>query len=117
VRRLITEPTCVPVPGGKVINAHVGRFSTGSRAVSVAHMVAPANWGELFETGQFDEITLALWGSVIVDHAGGPTTAMAGQWILTGAGERIRYSCRPGGADFVDICLPAFAPDTVNREG
>jgi hypothetical protein len=54
---------------------------------------------------------------VIVDHAGGPTAAVAGAWILTGAGERIRYSCRPGGAECVSICLPAFAPDAVNREG
>jgi hypothetical protein len=80
-------------------------------------MVAPANWDELFETPQFDEIRLARWGSVIVDHAGGPTAAVAGAWILTGAGERIRYSCRPGGAECVSICLPAFAPDAVNREG
>jgi len=40
VPRLINEPTRVPVPGGKVINEHVGRVSTGSEAVSVAHLIA-----------------------------------------------------------------------------
>ena len=114
--RLITEPTRIPVPGGKVINEHVGRVSTGSAAVSVAHMIAPANWGEPFQTPAFDEITLVLAGSVIVDHEGGPTTAHAGQSILTSAGERVRYSCGPDGAEYVAVCLPAFAPDTVNRE-
>jgi quercetin dioxygenase-like cupin family protein len=117
VPKLITEPTRIPVPGGKVISEHVGRVNTGSEAVSVAHMIAPANWDEQFQAREFDEITLVLKGLVIVDHEGAPTTALAGQSILTGAGERVRYSCGPGGAEYVAICLPAFAPDTVNREG
>lgn len=114
--RLISEPTRIPVPGGKVISEHVGRVNTGSSAVSVAHMVAPANWDEPFQTPEFDEITLVLSGSVTVDHEDGPITAVAGQSILTSAGERIRYSCGPAGAEYVAVCLPAFAPDTVNRE-
>ena len=114
--RLITEPSRIPVPGGKVINEHVGRVSTGSEAVSVAHMTAPANWGEPFQTPDFDEITLVLKGTVIVDHDGGPMTAHAGQSILTGSGERVRYSCGPEGAEYVAVCVPAFGPDTVNRE-
>jgi ethanolamine utilization protein EutQ (cupin superfamily) len=114
--RLISEPTRIPVPGGKIIIEHVGRVNTGSEAVSVSHMIAPANWGEPFQTPQFDEITLVLKGSVIVDHEGGPITAKAGQSILTGAGERVRYSSGPDGAEYVAVCLPAFAPDTVNRE-
>ena len=114
--RLITEPTRIPVPGGKVINEHVGRVNTGSEAVSVAHMVAPANWAEPFQTPDFDEVTLVLKGSVIVDHEGGPTTVLAGQSIVTSTGERVRYSCGPDGAEYVAVCLPAFGPDTVNRE-
>lgn len=114
--RLISTPTTIPVPGGKVISEHVGRVSTGSDAVSVAQMIAPANWSEPYQTPQFDEITLVLAGSVIMDHEGGPTVARAGQSILTTAGERVRYSSGPEGAEYVAICLPAFGPDTVNRE-
>jgi len=116
VPRLISEPSRIPVPGGKIINEHVGLISTGTLAVSVAHMIAPANWGEPFQTPEFDEITLVLKGTVIVDHEDGPTTVLAGQSILTDAGERVRYSCGPEGAEYVAVCLPAFAPDTVNRE-
>jgi quercetin dioxygenase-like cupin family protein len=116
VPRFISEPTRIPVPGGKVINEHVGRVYTGSDAVSVAHMIAPANWDEPFQTPEFDEITLVLKGAVIVDHHGGPTTVLAGQSVLTSAGERVRYSCGPDGAEYVAICLPAFGLDTVNRE-
>jgi hypothetical protein len=31
-------------------------------------------------------------------------------------GEWVRYST-PAGADYVSICLPAFSPDTVHRDG
>ena len=113
---LISEPARIPVPGGKIINEHVGLISTGTLGVSVAHMIAPADWGEPFQTPEFDEITLVLAGTVIVEHEGGPTTAHAGQSILTRAGERVRYSSGPDGAEYVAVCLPAFAPDTVNRE-
>jgi quercetin dioxygenase-like cupin family protein len=114
--RLISTPASIRVPGGKIISEHVGLISTGTLAVSVAHMVAPASWAEPFQTPEFDEITLVLKGSVIVDHEGGPTTALAGQSILAQAGERVRYSSGPDGAEYVAVCLPAFSPNAVNRE-
>jgi len=38
--------------------------------------------------------------------------------VLVRAGERVRYST-PGeeGAEYVAVCLPAFSPDLVHREG
>ena len=114
--RLITTPTRIPVPGGKVIDEHVGRVTTGTDAVSVAHMIAPPHWDEPFQTPAFDEVTLVLKGSVIVEHDGGPTTVSAGQSIITRAGERIRYSTGDEGAEYVAVCTPAFSPDTVGRE-
>ncbi len=39
---LVSAPVRVPVPGGKLIDEYVGRASTGSEAVSVAHMRSPA---------------------------------------------------------------------------
>ena len=39
----------------------------------------------------------------------------AGQAILTGAGERIRYSTLEE-CEYVAVCLPAFTPDRVQRE-
>jgi mannose-6-phosphate isomerase-like protein (cupin superfamily) len=113
---LITTPTTIPVPGGKVIEEHVGRVTTGTDAVSVAHMKAPAHWSEPFQRPAFDEVTLVLAGSVLVDHDGGRLQVGAGQSVLTRAGERIRYSTGPEGAEYVAVCLPAFSPETVNRE-
>ncbi len=117
---LIPSPTRIPVPGGKVIDEHVGAVNSpdaGLRSsVSVAHMVAPADWSEPFQTPEFDEITLVLNGQVLVDHDGGQLVVEAGQSVITRSGERIRYSCGPDGAEYVAVCLPAFSPDTVNRE-
>ena len=114
---LIVTPTTIPVPGGKIIDEHVGRVNTGTESVSVAHMKAPADWTEPFQTPQFDEVTLVLAGAVLVDHEGGQLRAEAGQSVLTRAGERIRYSTGPEGAEYVAVCLPAFSPETVGREG
>jgi ethanolamine utilization protein EutQ (cupin superfamily) len=116
VPELIASPTTIPVPGGKVIDEHVGRVNTGTEAVSVAHMKAPANWTEPFQAPSFDEITLVLQGAVLVDHDGGRLRVEAGQSVVTRAGERIRYSTGDEGAEYVAICLPAFSPETVGRE-
>lgn len=118
--RLISAPTRIPVPGGKVIDEHVGRVNTPAAgldgSVSVAHMVAPAGWGEPFQTPEFAEITLVLRGTVVVEHDGGRLEVGAGQSVVTLPGERIRYSCGPEGAEYVAVCLPAFSPDTVHRD-
>ncbi len=106
----------VPVPGGKLIDEYVGRASTSSEQVSVAHMRSPAGWEEPAQTPEFDEVTLVLVGEVHLEHDDGTTVAKAGQALLARAGERVRYST-PMGADYVAICLPAFDASTVHREG
>jgi mannose-6-phosphate isomerase-like protein (cupin superfamily) len=116
VPELIATPTTIPVPGGKIIDEHVGRVNTGTDAVSIAHMKAPAHWDEPVQAPSFDEYTLVIAGTVLVDHDGGQLRVEAGQSVLTRAGERIRYSTGDEGAEYVAVCLPAFSPDTVNRD-
>ena len=113
--QLVESPVRVPVPGGKLIDEYVGRASTGSEAVSVAHMRSPAGWQEPVQAPEFDEVTLVLGGAVHVEHDGGTLVVRAGQAVLTRAGERVRYTT-PDGAEYVAVCLPAFDPDTVHRE-
>ncbi|TWP33438.1 cupin domain-containing protein [Leekyejoonella antrihumi] len=111
-----TKAVRVPVPGGKIIDEHIGLASTGDGQVSVAHMVAPPGWEEPFQAPQFDEYTVVLKGQVIVEHDGGRLEVAAGESVKTAAGERIRYSCGPDGAEYIAVCLPAFSPDTVGRQ-
>ena len=112
---LVSSPVRVPVPGGKLIDEYVGRASTGTEAVSVAHMRSPAGWEEPAQAPAFDEVTLVLSGAVHVEHDGGVLEVPAGSAVLTRAGERVRYTT-PQGAEYVAVCLPAFSPDTVHRE-
>ena len=112
----VQNPVRVPVPGGKLIDEYVGRASTGTEQVSVAHMRSPAGWEEPAQAPEFDEVTLVLSGAVHVEHDGGTMVISSGQAVLTRAGERVRYTT-PEGAEYVAVCLPAFAPETVHREG
>ncbi len=118
---LISAPTRVPVPGGKVIDEYVGRVTTGTESVSVAHMVAPGGWSEPAQAPSFDEITVVLRGVIRVDVAtpeGGVDTVEvpAGQAVVTRAGERVRYSTGRDETEYVAVCLPAFSPEASNRD-
>ena len=114
---LFPTPSRIPVPGGKVIDEHVGRVNSGTEQVSVAHMVAPANWSEPPQTPEFDEVTLVLRGTVRVQHPDGLFEVHAGQSVLTRAGETVRYSTGDVETEYVAVCLPAFSPDLAHRAG
>jgi len=118
---LISAPTRIPVPGGKVIDEYVGRVATGTDSVSVAHMVAPGGWVEPAQAPDFDEITVVLRGVVHVEVTadGGATETIAvpaGQALITRAGERVRYSTGDVETEYVAVCMPAFSPDNVHRD-
>lgn len=114
--QLIDTPERIPVPGGKLIEEYVGRVATGTEGVSVARMTAPGGWDEPAQTPAFDEVTVVLRGTVRVEHDGGVLDVTAGQAVLTRAGERVRYSSPDAqGAEYVAVCLPAFAPDLAHR--
>jgi ethanolamine utilization protein EutQ (cupin superfamily) len=115
--RLIEAPARIPVPGGKLIDEYVGRVVSATSSVSVAHMRAPAGWSEPAQTPEFDEITLVLKGSLRIEHDGGQLDVAAGQAVITTAGERVRYLVGDDDAEYVAICLPAFAPDLAHRDG
>jgi hypothetical protein len=53
---------------------------------------------------------------LIVETDDGDLRVVAGQSVITRAGERVRYSVGLDGAQYVSVCTPAFAPELVNRE-
>jgi mannose-6-phosphate isomerase-like protein (cupin superfamily) len=114
--RLINAPTQVAAAGTppKTIREHVGRVNTGDARVSIAHMTSPSGWSEPWQQPEFDEWTIVVSGAVLVEDDNGSFTVAAGQAVHAPAGERVRYST-PVGADYIAVCLPAFAPDTVHR--
>jgi quercetin dioxygenase-like cupin family protein len=115
----LATPTVVTAAGHppKRIEEFVGRVRSGTAAVSVARMTSPEGWSEPAQCPEFDEVTLVLEGAVHVEHEGGTLVVRAGEAVLTHAGERVRYATpEPGGARYVAVCVPAFAPDRVHRE-
>ncbi len=112
---LVSAPARIPVPGGKVIDEYVGRVNTATDAVSIAHMIAPAGWEEPAQAPAFDEFTVVLRGTLLVEHAGGVLEVRGGQAVVSRAGERVRYTTRDG-AEYIAVCLPAFSPDAAGRE-
>lgn len=113
---LLAAPVQIPVPGGKVIDEYVGGVATATSHMSVAKMIAPAGWEEPFQSPEFEEVTVVLRGTVLVECDGERFEVHAGQSIVTAKGERVRYSVGPEGAEYVAICTPAFSPELVNRE-
>ncbi|HLY11416.1 MAG TPA: cupin [Planctomycetota bacterium] len=117
---LISKPAVIEAAGNKPkrIEEFIGRVASKTAAVSVARMTSPPGWVEPGQTPEFDEYTLVLRGSLRVTSAEGVLEVAAGQAVITHRGEWIQYST-PGaeGAEYVAICLPAFSPDTVRRDG
>jgi mannose-6-phosphate isomerase-like protein (cupin superfamily) len=111
----VTSPVVVPGVGDKVIRELVGNASTGTAALSVARMSSPPGWEEPAQTPEFDEVTVVLEGTVVVEHDTGRIEVRPGEAILARAGERVRYST-PEGAEYVAICIPAFTPEAVRRD-
>ena len=114
---LIQNPSRVEAAGTKpkLIDEYVGRVNNGEDRVSVAHMRSPAGWLEPGQRPEFDEYTVVLEGLLRVEHEDGTLEVSAGQAVLARAGQWVRYST-PDGASYVAVCLPAFSPETVNRD-
>jgi len=118
--QLIATPTRIVAAGNKpkAIDEYVGRVNSETAEVSVAHMRSPAGWVEPGQTPEFDEYTIVLRGMLRVAYRGGTLDVRAGQAVMARAGEWVRYSSpEPEGAEYIAVCLPAFSPDSVHRDG
>lgn len=113
-----TSPFEVPTDDGKTIREHFGMASTGEAGYSVAHMIAPPQWSEPYQTPEFDEITFVIKGRKCIKIDEEETIILnAGESILIKKNCRVQYS-NPFDEEvvYVAFCVPAFSPDTVNRE-
>ena len=116
---LIPEPTIVASAGTmpKQIREYIGRVSSATESISVAHMTSPPGWQEPGQRPEFDEYTVVLRGTLQVDFEQGSLDVDAGQAVIVRRGEWVRYSTPgPDGADYIAVCSPAFSPETVHRD-
>ena len=115
----IKTPSRIKSAGNKVkiIDEFIGHVNSQHSEISIAKMQSPPGWEEPAQTPEFNEYTLVLKGSMHVKTDTGYFIIKAGEAFVAQKGERIQYSTPdPEGAEYVAVCLPAFTPDTVNRE-
>lgn len=116
---LIEKPTIIEAAGNKPkkIEEYAGRVNSGHSNVSIAKMTSPEGWVEPGQRPEFEELTVVLEGTLTVEHENGVLHVNSGQAVVTKPGEWVRYSTpAEGGATYIAVCLPAFSPDTVNRD-
>jgi mannose-6-phosphate isomerase-like protein (cupin superfamily) len=116
---LIPQPKIIPAAGNKpkIIEEFVGRANSGTVAVSIARMTSPGGWIEPGQKPLFDEYTLVLRGMLRVLTRDGVLDVQAGQAVIAPAGEWVQYSTPLAeGAEYIAVCLPAFSPETVQRD-
>ena len=110
-------PFVVPTTDGKLIEEHHGKVATAIEEISSAHMIAPPNWSEPFQTPEFDEYTYIISGKkqfIIEDEV---VILEAGQSIKIEKNTRVQYSNpfdEP--CEYIAVCKPAFDFTKVHRE-
>ena len=117
--KLISEPTLISAAGNKpkVIEEFFGIVNSATSEVSIARMQSPQGWMEPGQTPEFDEYTVVLKGCLVVETMGETFEVKEGQAVLCRKNNWVRYSSPlEGGAEYIAVCLPAFTPETVNRD-
>jgi len=117
--RLIEKPQIIEAAGTKIkiIEEYFGRVKSNTDEVSIAKMKSPAGWVEPGQRPEFNEYTIVLKGVLSVKTKEKNFEVKEGQGILISKNEWVQYSSPfEGGAEYIAVCLPAFSPDTVNRD-
>ena len=117
--QFIKAPSLIKAAGNKEkkIEEFFGCVNSNTSEVSIARMTSPEGWVEPGQCPEFNEYTLVLKGTLKVVTSEGEILVTEGQAILTGSGEWVQYSSPfAGGAEYVAVCLPAFAMDLVKRD-
>jgi len=111
------SPFVVPTTDGKLIEEHFGQATNGNSQISIAHMIAPPDWSEPFQTPEFEEYTYIIKGKKQFIIDGDTIVLEAGQSIKIHKNTRVQYSNpfdKP--CEYLAVCLPAFSIDAVHRE-
>ena len=115
----LNSPTIIESVGNKpkIIQEYIGLVNSKTKDVSIAHMQSPGGWQEPGQRPDFDEYTIVLDGSLKVEKENNTLFVNKGEAIIAYAGEWVKYSTPDTkGAKYIAVCMPAFTPETVNRD-
>ncbi|MBN2399174.1 MAG: cupin [Candidatus Aminicenantes bacterium] len=116
----ISKPTLVKAAGNKekIIEEYFGLVNSRTANISMAIMRSPSGWIEPGQKPDFDEYTVVLKGTLHVKTQSAEFIVKSGEAISVARHEWVQYSTPgPEGAEYVAVCLPAFSPATVHRDG
>ncbi|MCP4693688.1 MAG: cupin [Desulfobacterales bacterium] len=116
----IEKPTIIEAAGNKpkMIEEFIGRVNSNTDQVSIARMKSPSGWVEPGQKPEFDEYTVVLKGMLRVTSERQTRDVHQGEAVVAAAGEWVQYSTPgPDGAEYIAVCLPAFSPEAVHRDG
>ncbi len=116
--KVISKPSIIQPVGNKpkIIQEFIGRVNSKTEEVSIAKMKSPKGWKEPGQTPEFTEYTIVLKGILQVETKNETFNINAGEAIITEKGEWVRYSSPIEDTEYIAVCLPAFSPETVNRD-
>ena len=115
----IEFPSIISAAGNKpkIIEEFIGNVNSKTNSVSIARMKSPAGWIEPGQTPEFDEYTVVLKGMLRVATKNSIIDINEGQAVIVSKGEWVQYSSPENdGAEYIAVCLPAFAPGIVHRD-
>lgn len=112
------KPFQVPTTDGKKIFEHFGLASSNFGDFSLAHMIAPPGWTEPNQTPEFDEFVVVVRGELTLYLNDIAVVVSAGESIVAPKGVKVRYANTSSlDAEYIALCMPAFRPDRVHRDG
>lgn len=117
--KIINKPTQIKAAGEpvKIIDEFIGRVNSLTEGISIARMKSPQGWSEPGQTPEFDEYTLVLKGTIVVETKEGEKEINANEAVITEKGEWVRYSTPfEGGAEYIAVCSPAFSLELAHRD-
>ena len=117
--QFINSPSVIKAAGNKekIIREFFGLVNSKTSEVSIARMKSPEGWEEPGQRPKFNEYTVVLKGKLKITTRDEEYILSEGQAIMTLKDEWVRYSTPfKGGAEYIAVCVPAFSPDTVNRD-
>ncbi len=115
----IEKPSIIEASGTKpkIIEEFIGQVNSNTSELSIAKMTSPSGWVEPGQQPKFNEYTLVLKGMLRITTKNDVTDVHDGEALIVSAGEWVQYSTpEPEGAEYIAVCLPAFSPETVNRD-
>ena len=116
---IIKNPAIVKAAGNKekIIKEFFGHVNSNTSEVSIAMMKSPEGWEEPGQCPDFNEYTIVFKGRLKIKTKNKEIDLSEGEAVMTQRGEWVQYSTPwAGGAEYIAICLPAFAPSLVHRD-